>query len=120
MDCPLTRKHDSLFMLDFASKYVVQNCDAPVGVGTGLMAVGVLAPLWLWALASAVHVAQGTKHTRVFSLGLSGATLLCWASLAWFGRAPPRPRVWAIRLVPLLTGGYCRVHHVRPRLVRLK
>jgi len=89
MDCPLTRKHDSLFMLDFASRYVVQNCHAPEGVDTGLMAVGVLAPLWLWALASAAHAAHGSKSTKLFSLGFTGATLVCWALLWFFSRAPP-------------------------------
>ena len=89
MDCPLTRKHDSLFMLDFASKYVVQSCGAPEGVATGLMAVGVLAPLWLWALASAAHFAQDSQRTRMFSIGLSLATLSCWALLPVFNRAPP-------------------------------
>ena len=89
MDCPLTRKHDSLFMLDYASRYVVQNCHAPEGVGTGLMSVAVLAPLWLWAIASAVHFAHGSTTTKLFSYGFTGTTLACWA-LIWFcARAPP-------------------------------
>ena len=106
-------------MLDFASKYVVQNCDAPVGVGTGLMAVGVLAPLWLWALASAAHFAQGSQRTRVLYRVVIGHTAVLGFA-ASVQTCTARPRVWPIRLLPVLTGGYCGVHNVRPRLEQLE
>ena len=87
--CPTTRRFDFLFVLDFASRYVVDRCGAPEGVDTGLMALCAIAPLWVWVIAWVARVLVGTNEAKVFARGFTLITILQMGMLFYFQRAPP-------------------------------
>jgi hypothetical protein len=89
--CPTTRRFDFLFVLDFASRYVVDRCGAPEGVDTGIMALFAIAPLWIWVIAWVTRVLVGTSEAKIFQRGFTLITILQMGMLFYFQRAPPMP-----------------------------
>lgn len=87
--CPLTKLHDWLFILDFASRYLVIRCGAPEGIDTGLMGVAIIAPLWGWVIAFFVAWGKQNHGATSFSRGFTLVTVVQLGLLFWFDRGPP-------------------------------
>jgi hypothetical protein len=99
-DCPITKLHDWLFILDFASRYLVKRCGAPEGVDTGLMGVAIIAPLWGWLIAFFVAWGKPDHATRSFSNGFTILTVLQLFLLFWFDRGSPTAGCGPTRAFP--------------------
>lgn len=98
--CPLTKLHDWLFILDYASRYLVTRCDAPEGLDTGLMGVALIAPLWGWVIAFFVAWVKRTHNTTSFSRGFTIVTVLQIGLLFAFDRGPPTAGCGPTRAFP--------------------
>ena len=90
----------TMFVLDFASRYLVTRCGLPEGVDTGLMGIATIAPLWGWVIAFFVAWVKQSCGATSFSHGFTLVTAIQIVLLFWFDRGPPTAGCGPTRAFP--------------------
>lgn len=85
----LCSQYDSLFLLDFATRYAVDRCNSPDDVDIAIMSITCVLPLFVWISCQILLLLQAEIYLMMARCTLTILTLLQVIFLYIFQRGPP-------------------------------